>query len=207
VSLRSGIILSGGASTRIGQEKGLVKLKDKPLISWVIDRIKDVTDEIIVVVGSEEDIPQYWAFVPDDVQVISDFYHQKSPLIGLISGLRKAKGQYAVVCACDMPFLNPVILEMMFCVSYDLNGTLLVKPNGWIEPLPSVYNVSNCLECAELLRRIGELRIRKVLENMSDVVRLPVEKLREIDPELVSFIDLDTINSVKNAESLIYKVT
>ena len=205
--MRSGIILSGGASARIGQEKGLVKLKDKPLVSWVIDRIKDVTDEIIVVVGSEEDIPQYWALVPDDVQVISDFYHEESPLIGLISGLRKAKGQYAAVCACDMPFLNPVILEMMFCVSYGLNGTLLVIPNGWIEPLPSVYNVTNCLGYAELLRRIGELRIRKVLENMTDVVRLPVEKLREIDSELMSFIDLDTINSVKNAESLIYKVT
>ena len=205
--MRSGIILSGGASTRIGQEKGLVKLKDKPLVSWVIDRIKDVTDEIIVVVGSEEDIPQYWAFVPDDVQVISDFYPEESPLIGLISGLRKAKGQYAAVCACDMPFLNPVILEMMFCVSYGLNGTLLVKSNGWIEPLPSVYNVTTCLRYAELLRRNGELRIRKVLENMSDVVRLPVEKLREIDPELMSFIDLDTIISVKNAESLIYKVT
>jgi molybdopterin-guanine dinucleotide biosynthesis protein A len=205
--MRSGIILSGGASTRIGQEKGLVKLKDKPLVSWVIDRIKDVTDEIIVVVGSEEDIPQYWAFVPDDVQVISDFYPEKSPLIGLISGLRKVKSQYAAICACDMPFLNPVILEMMFCISYGLNGALLVKPNGWIEPLPSVYNVTTCLRYAELLRRNGELRIRKVLENMSDVVRLPVEKLREIDPELMSFIDLDTIISVKNAESLIYKVT
>jgi hypothetical protein len=74
-----------------------------------------------------------------------------------------------------------------------------VKPDGWIEPIPSVYRVENCLEYAEVLRGLGEMRIRKVLENMSDTVFLPVEKLRGIDPELVSFNDLDTVESIEAA--------
>lgn len=202
---RTGIILSGGRSSRLGQDKGLVELDGKPLVSWVIDILRGVTDEIIVVVGSEKNVPPYWAVVPDDVRVIPDFYQADSPLIGLISGLREARGEYAVICACDMPFVVPDVLEMLFCVSYGLNGSLLVKPDGWIEPIPSVYHVSNCLDYAEVLRGLGEMRIRKVLENMSDTAILSVEKLRLIDPELVSFLDLDTLESIEAAKGLLLK--
>ena len=201
--MRSGIILSGGKSSRIGQDKGLVELDGKPLIAWVVDLLREVTDEIIVVVGSEENVPHYWAVVPDDVRVIPDCYKEDSPLIGLISGLREAKGEYAAICACDMPFVVPDVLELLFCVSCGLNGSLLVKSDGWIEPIPSVYHVSNCLAYAEVLRRLGEMRIRKVLENMSDTVTIPVEKLRLIDPELVSFLDFDTLESIETAKRLL----
>jgi len=203
--MRTGIILSGGRSSRLGQDKGLIELDDKPLISWVIDILRELTDEIIVVVGSEENIPQYWAIVPDDVRVIPDCYPEDSPLIGLISGLRAAKGDYAVICACDMPFVVPDVLEMLFCVSCGLNGSLLVKSDGWIEPIPSVYHVSNCLEYAEVLRNLGEMRIRKVLENISDTASISVDKIRLIDPELVSFVDLDTLESIEAAERLLLK--
>ena len=200
---RTGIILSGGRSSRVGSDKGLMDLGGKPLVSWVVDILRDVVDEIIVVVGSEASIPHYWAVVPDDVRVISDCYEEDSPLIGLISGLHEAQGEYAVACACDMPFVNPAILEMLLCVSYGLNGALLVKPDGWIEPIPSVYRVDNCLIYAEVLRESGEMRIRKVLENMSDTVTLPVEKLRGIDPDLVSFRDLDTVESIEAARKVL----
>ena len=201
--MRTGIILSGGKSSRLGQDKGLVKLEGRPLVSWVIDILSGVVDEIIVVVGQEETIPRYWEVVPNDVHIVTDCYSEDSPLIGLISGLKEAKGEYAVVCACDMPFVDPVILEMLFCISYGLNGTLLQKPNGWIEPFPSVFHVANCLETAERLRSRGEMRIRRVLETMNDKVSLPIEKLREIDLELVTFIDLDTMESVEAAKHLL----
>ncbi len=201
--MRSGVILSGGKSSRIGQEKGLVQLEGRPLVTWVIEQLREAVDEIIVVVGSKEIIPLYWEVVPSDVRVVSDCYLEDSPMIGLITGLREAKGEYTVVCACDMPFIDPVIVDLLFCVSHGLNGAILVKPNGWFEPLPSVYHVSNCLSYAERQRSLGEMRIRKVLESIDDVVYLPLEKLRSIDPNLVSFFDLDTMESVEAAKQLI----
>jgi molybdopterin-guanine dinucleotide biosynthesis protein A len=104
-----------------------------------------------------------------------------------------------------MPFLVPDLIEMLFCVSHEHNGTLLVKPNGWFEPLPSVYKVSTCVEYAEKLRQSGEMRIRKVLETMPDTAILPIEKLRNIDPELRSFIDLDTMDKIEDAKNTIQK--
>lgn len=196
---RSGIILSGGHSSRLGQDKGLTVFEGKPLICWVVEVLQSVVDDVIVVVGSDEVIPHYRAVVPHSVRIVSDCYPEDSPLIGVITGLRAAKGEYAVVCACDMPFVKPAVLEMMFCVSHGLNGTLLLKTNGWIEPMPSVYHVSNCLRYVEVLRELGEMRIRKILENMSDIVSLQVEKLRVFDPDLVSFVDLDTMDSINDA--------
>jgi molybdopterin-guanine dinucleotide biosynthesis protein A len=197
--MRSGIILSGGRSSRIGHDKGLLELEGKPLVSWVIDALQNVTDEVIVVVGSEEMIPRYLAVVPEGVSVISDFYKKDSPMIGLISGLKEAKGDYAVICACDTPFIFPDVLDLLFNISVGTNGVLLVKPNGWVEPIPSVYHVVNCLEYAESLHGLGEMRIRKILETMSDTTILPVENLREIDPELVTFFDVDTLESLEVA--------
>jgi molybdopterin-guanine dinucleotide biosynthesis protein A len=202
---RSGVILSGGESSRLGQEKGLTELDGKPLICWVIERLQLVVDEVIVVIGSEDDKSRYVAVVPKQAQVVADYYQEKSPLIGLITGLSVAKGEYAVVLACDMPFINPKVIEKMFLTSYGFNGTLLIKSEGWIEPMPSVYHVSNCLSYAEMLRRLGEMRIRKVLETMPDTIQMEIEKMRPLDPNLLSFMDLDTFARIDEAKKLIKK--
>ena len=190
--MRTGIILAGGDSKRIGTDKGLIDLNGRVLISYVIESLRPVVDEIIVVVGSKERIPYYRKAVEDDIQVVPDLYDDGSPMIGLITGLTHAKGTYAVVAACDMPFINSDLVDLLFLLSFELNGTLLVKPNGWVEPLPAVYKVDIGKKKAIQLRTQGDLRLRKVLETLPNVARIQVERLKVIDPELRSFFDLDT---------------
>ena len=190
--MRTGIILAGGDSKRIGTDKGLIDLDGKSLIGYVIESLGPVVDEIIVVVGSVERVPVYRDSVGGDVRVVPDMYDDGSPLIGLITGLTHARGDYAVVAACDMPFINSELVDLLFLLSFELNGTLLIKPNGWVEPLPAVYKVDIGRERAVQLRDQGDLRLRKVLETLPDVARIQVERLRVIDPELRSFFDLDT---------------
>ena len=190
--MRTGIILAGGDSKRIGTDKGLINLNGRALISYVIESLRPVVDEIIVVVGSKERVPSYRNTVEDDVQVVPDMYDDGSPMIGLITGLTHAKGTYAVVAACDMPFINSDLVDLLFLLSFELNGTLLVKPNGWVEPLPAIYKVDIGKKKAIQLRTQGDLRLRKVLETLPNVARIQVERLKVIDPELRSFFDLDT---------------
>ena len=178
-------------------------LDGKPLINYVVENLRPVVDEVIVVVGSEEKKPFYWQVLDDDVKVVADMYDEGSPLIGLITGLTNATGEYAVVAACDMPFINSELVDLLFLLSYGLNGTLLVKPNGWVEPLPAIYKVDMSLIRASHMHNQGDLRIRKVLETLDDVARVPVERLRVIDPELRSFFDLDTPERVSEALKII----
>lgn len=190
--MRTGIILAGGESKRIGTDKGLIDLNGNPLIRYVIESLRSVVDEIIVVVGSEERIQHYRNAVEDDVMVVPDLYDDGSPMVGLITGLTHANGDYAVVAACDMPFINSDLVDILFLLSFELNGTLLIKPDGWVEPLPAVYKVEIGRSRAVRLRAQGDLRLRKVLETLPDVARIQVERLKVIDPELRSFFDLDT---------------
>ncbi len=201
--MRTGIILAGGESKRIGTDKGLIDLNGKPLILYVIESLRSVVDEIIVVVGSEERIQHYRKVVEDDVLVVPDLYDDGSPLIGLITGLTHAKGDYAIVAACDMPFINSELVDILFLLSFELNGTLLIKPDGWVEPLPAVYKVDIGRERAVQLREQGDLRLRKVLETLPDVARIQMESLKVIDPELRSFFDLDTMERYNEAVKII----
>jgi molybdopterin-guanine dinucleotide biosynthesis protein A len=196
---RTGIILAGGESKRIGTDKGLLDLDGKPLISYVVENLRSIVDEIIVVVGSEAKKPFYWQVLDKDVKVVADMYDEGSPLIGLITGLTNATGEYALVTACDMPFINSDLVDLLFLMAHELNGTLLIKSNGWVEPLTAVYKVDNSLKRALQLHTHGDLRLRKVLETMQDVARVPVERLRALDPELRSFFDLDTPERVDEA--------
>ena len=51
---KSAIVLGGGFSRRFGRDKGLVLLKDKPLVSHVIDQISPLVDLVVVVVSTEK---------------------------------------------------------------------------------------------------------------------------------------------------------
>ncbi len=201
--MRTGIILAGGDSKRIGTDKGLIDLDGRPLIGYVIESLGPVVDEIIVVVGSAERVPVYQDAVGGDIQVFPDMYDDGSPMIGLITGLTHARGDYAVVAACDMPFIKSDLVDLLFLLSFELNGTLLIKPNGWVEPLPAVYKVDIGRERAVQLREQGDLRLRKVLETLPDVARIQVERLKVIDPELRSFFDLDTRDRYDEAMRII----
>lgn len=178
-------------------------LNGKPLINYVVENLRSVVDEIIVVVGSEEKKPFYRKILDDDVHLEADMYEEGSPLIGLITGLTHSNGEYAVVAGCDMPFINSDLIDLLFLLSYDLNGILMIKPNGWVEPLPTIYKVDSSLKRATILHNQGDMRIRKVLETLHDVAHVPVERLRVIDPELRSFFDLDTPERVSEALKII----
>ena len=50
---RSAIVLAGGSSSRIGEDKGLVQLMNKPLVKHVLERTDNIVDEEIVVVHTK----------------------------------------------------------------------------------------------------------------------------------------------------------
>ncbi len=50
---KAAIILAGGVSKRFGQDKGLLKLVNKPLFLHVLENVSPVVDEVLVVIGSK----------------------------------------------------------------------------------------------------------------------------------------------------------
>lgn len=101
-NLISAILLAGGAGRRMGgEDKGLLKLKDKPLVEWVLARIQPQVDEILI--SANRNLDTYVTFgypvLPDKTEGFA------GPLAGIARGLLDAKHELILSTPCDTPFL------------------------------------------------------------------------------------------------------
>ena len=205
--MRSAVILAGGRSTRMNGDKGLKELCGEALVNRVIRRVSERVDEVILVVGSEGQREAYSRVVDEGVTVVVDLYRDGSPLVGAITGLKRAKGEYAFMAACDMPFISDEVIETLFNASEGHDGAVYQWPNEWIEPLLAVYRVRPALEKALELYSSGDLRIRRILQNLPDVKMIPMNELRAVDPDLKNLFDADTEEALSEAEKILKKET
>lgn len=203
--MRSAIILAGGRSTRMNGDKGLKELGGEALVNRVIRRVSELVDEVLLVVGSEEQREAYSKIVDEDVILVVDLYRDGSPLVGAITGLKHAKGEYAFMAACDMPFISDEVVENLFKEGEGYDGAVYQWPNEWIEPLLAVYRVEPSLEKALELYGSGDLRVRRILQNLPHVKMIPMGDLKAIDADLHSLFDADTEEALREAESILEK--
>jgi molybdopterin-guanine dinucleotide biosynthesis protein A len=98
----SGIVLAGGQGRRMGGvDKGLVPLRGKPMVAWVLDRLAPQANEIIV--NANQNLEAYARF---GHRVVSDAIGGfAGPLAGLHAGLAAASHALVVTVPCDSPFL------------------------------------------------------------------------------------------------------
>ena len=186
----------------MNQDKGLTLLCGTPLVGHVIRGVRELADETILVVGSEEQRLHYESVVGGDVRVVVDIYEGGSPLIGALTGLRYARGEYALMVGCDMPFISREAFELLFEEAEGSNGAVFQHPNEWIEPLHAVYLVDPSLETARSLYERGDLRVRMIMRTMADVKLVPIEVLKELDPPLLTLFDADTEGSLRKAREI-----
>ena len=98
----SSIILSGGRATRMGGvNKGLIQLKNQPLIQHVISRLQPQVNKILI--NANREITQYETFgLPVLQDEMPDFL---GPLAGMVLGLKHAKHDLVLSVPCDSPLL------------------------------------------------------------------------------------------------------
>jgi molybdopterin-guanine dinucleotide biosynthesis protein A len=203
--MRSAVILAGGRSTRMNGDKGLKELGGEILVNRIIRRVNERVDEVLIVVGSEEQKEAYFGIVDEDVTLLVDLYSDGSPLVGAITGLKHAKGEYAFMAACDMPFISDDVVEFLFKEAEGYDGAVFQWPNEWIEPLLAVYRVKPSLEKALELYGAGDLRVRRILQNLPDVKMIPMDDLKAMDADLHSLFDADTEEALLEAERILEK--
>ena len=203
--MRTAIILAGGDSTRMKRDKGLLDIASEPMVCRVVDGVSGVVDEVLVVVGSVEQHREYSAVLGDRVEILIDVYGDGSPLVGAITGLQRARGEYALITACDMPFVSPDVVRWIFAGSVGHDGVTFEWPNGWIEPFFAIYRVEPSLRIARELFEEKNMRLRMVLRRLPGVKHIPMDSLRERDPELLTFFDVDTEEAIVEAEKKLEK--
>ncbi|MBT5404168.1 MAG: molybdenum cofactor guanylyltransferase [Crocinitomicaceae bacterium] len=130
----TGIILAGGKSTRMGEDKGLVFLDGSPMITHVIEHLKEVVDEIIVIANNAE--YQQFGF-----PVYSDLVMGKGPVGGIYTGLFYSKTEVNLCISCDAPFVSAPFLKWLLSRANSSNITL-PRFNENVYQLIGVYKKS-----------------------------------------------------------------
>jgi len=134
----SGIVLAGGQGRRMGGvDKGLVHLRGKPMVAWVLERLAPQVGEIVI--NANQNLEAYAAFghrvVPDDVGGFA------GPLAGLHAGLAAVAHELAVTVPCDSPFL-PADLVARLRAALGANELAVAKTGDQPHPVFSLVRRS-----------------------------------------------------------------
>jgi molybdopterin-guanine dinucleotide biosynthesis protein A len=203
---RTAIILAGGSSQRLKAEKGLINLAGKPLILHVIERIEDLVDEIIVCVKTDTQLSLYSQVLPKKSKLVSDIKgFPEGPLTGTLTGLMNAKGKYSLILPCDTPFISKKVASLLFDVAVGVDAAIPRWPNGYIEPLQTVYMTKPALEAARRAINDNNLKMQSMISLLKRVRYISTIVIREIDPKMLTFLNINTPLELRRAESLIRK--
>jgi molybdopterin-guanine dinucleotide biosynthesis protein A len=203
---RTAIILAGGSSQRLKAEKGLINLAGKPLILHVIERIEDLVDEIIVCVKTDTQLSLYSQVLPKKSKLVSDIQgFPEGPLTGTLTGLMNAKGKYSLILPCDTPFISKKVASLLFDVAVGVDAAIPRWPNGYIEPLQTVYMTKPALEAARRAINDNNLKMQSMISLLKRVRYISTIVIREIDPKMLTFLNINTPLELRRAESLIRK--
>lgn len=155
----TGIILCGGKSSRMGENKAFLEYSGMSLIEHVITALRGLFGEIILVTNT----PVEYAGL--DAEIVTDIIPGKSSLGGIYTGLFYADGDYGFVCACDMPFIDREFIAYMIrrSGSYDI---VVPRSRDGRQPLHALYS-RRCLNRMERQITENRLKIAQLYENMN----------------------------------------
>ena len=131
----TGIILSGGKSSRLGRDKSFIKFGDRTLIEITVSLMKSVFENVII---STNSINEY-SFL--NCPLVEDKYKNAGPLAGIYSALLNSQSEKNFVISCDVPLMNQQMIE--YFIKYDSNKDIIIsKASGYLQPLVGIYKQS-----------------------------------------------------------------
>ena len=193
------VILAGGLSRRLGRDKAVEPFGGEPLIRRVIGRAANgvgASHVVVVVADAERASPLP---LDDDHVTATDVFPDCGSLGGIYTGIHASSTDWNLVTACDMPFLSAPLLAHMASLRADVDAVVPVI-EGRPEPTHALYH-RRCLPAIEAKLRAGQLKISGFFGDVN-VRYLQEDQVREFDPELLSFFNINRSEDLARAMEL-----
>ena len=194
----TGVILAGGKSQRMGENKALMRLGEDSLIGHVVRRMRLVTDELLLITNS----PTEYAHL--DLPMHGDIVPNTGVLGGVYTSLTFSPHDTVLCVACDSPFLEPKLLTYLISVlgeydavmPYTYKGVGVRNPSHsdtrriTLQTLCAAYS-KRCLPIIELMLQDAELRVH-ALNERAHIKCISPEIWQKYDPDGMSFFNINT---------------
>ena len=185
-----GVLLAGGASTRMGASKATALLGGVPLAQRALAPLRAAGLETAVVAKPGDPLP------PLDVPVWLESRERRHPLAGILEALERSGGRAVLVCACDMPFVTVELVEHLA----GLGGSAVFEAGGRLHPLLARYEQGTAEALGAALADGAPLH---VAVHAAGVTILPEQELAAFgDPGRLLF-NVNTPADLARAEDLL----
>ena len=175
----SAIVLSGGLSSRMGEEKRLINYHGKTQEQHLFYLLKPYCSEVYISINQNQttDLP----YIQDlDLPI-------KSPIVGILSAFRQNPNTAWLVVACDMPFVDEKTIEYLLQHrNSEKYATAFENPDEHFpEPLLTIYEPT-------------------IYKNLQEAVnqgkKSPMKVLQSLDIELIKEFDFQWIKNINTVE-------
>ncbi len=217
------VVIAGGDSRRMGGvHKALLPVppSGRPLIAHIIKRLQPLIESEsnhgnVIVVANHDTVSA--AVLNDrdltqkvDIRAVHDLWPGTGSLGGLATGLSFCTN-WAIVVACDMPFVNPALFQLMLRYLHDDDGR---QAQRWDVVAPLVHGYPQMLHSLYHLRVLPVLRRQMVLKNYKLLDILPAlnvryvteEEMRPFDPSLQSLTNINTPEEWQKARQILARL-
>jgi molybdopterin-guanine dinucleotide biosynthesis protein A len=197
----TGIILAGGDSRRMGRDKAMLRLSETAIIETTARLFKRLFSEVIIV------SKQAGRFGDLRCREVEDIYPDKGAMIGILTGLKEAETDYIFTAACDMPFLNEKVINLIINSGrgYDV---ALPSAAGYTHPLHALYS-RKCLDGMSAFMEKGEKGINRFIKNLpkNRVKTISEEEVKALDPDALSLFNVNTPEDMERAGRIFKKIS
>ena len=175
-------ILVGGASSRMGTDKSQLLIDRQTFAERIAETLLKVTDSVTVVGRPLED---------SNLPSVPDVYPQWGALGGLHAALAACRRDWAIIVACDLPFVTAELFQSLSSLRLDHEAVVPIQPDGRPQPLAALYRVDPCRQRATELIEAGRRRPADLLEAV-DTRWVSFDEIRNLEQAEKFFVNINT---------------
>jgi len=192
----SGIILAGGASSRMGFCKSEIKMGGEYLIKSNIEKISPLFKELFLVTSKKT---AFFESLPIN-KIINPYHPSCGPITGLLTSISAVKTPFSFIMACDMPFTNTGIIKRLGEITREDDDIIIPRSVDGLEPLFAVYS-RRCIPVLKNMVRDGNFRIQKMFSSLNTRY-LSEEEIEYFDPRKVAFFNINNKEDLEKAKRI-----
>jgi molybdopterin-guanine dinucleotide biosynthesis protein A len=177
-----GFILAGGASSRMGTDKSQLRLEQQTFTERIAATLLKITDSVSVV-GRDSD--------ESSLPSVADVYPKWGALGGIHAALAACSREWAIVVACDLPFVTAELFSYLAALRMDHDAVVPIQEDGRPQPLAALYRVAPCLQQATELIEAGRRRPVDLLDAVK-TCWVAFDELRNFARAQSFFVNINT---------------
>lgn len=187
----AGFVLAGGASSRMGRDKGLLEFGGVPLVVHLAQRIEPLVARVTLV-GAPRGYAQLGLpIIPDHQAAGRSSKIRRGPLAGIAAALAATHSTWNLLVACDLPYLSVEWLGWLVSRATKSRAQAVVpQTERGLEPLAAMYRRKCGTVIAATLTR-GERKVANALEELQ-IERVYPREWRPHDPQGLVLRNMNT---------------